>query len=70
MSNPSTPDGTAIISLTNGDTITLDLNHNHSDLINSEGQTFKFYVCEDEAEYEGITTKDEDTLYLIPEETA
>ena len=30
ISTPSTPDGTAVITLSNGDTITLDLNHEHA----------------------------------------
>ena len=61
ISTPSTADGTALIALTNGDTVTLDLNHNHS-------QYPKYYLCQDEQEYEDITTKDSTTLYLIPEE--
>lgn len=62
VSTPLVADGTATITLTNGDTITIDLNHSHP-------QYLKYYLCSDETEYEGITTKDEDTLYLIPEES-
>lgn len=59
----SQQDGTLAITLTNGDTVTIDLNHNHS-------QYPKYYLCEDEAEYTAIVTKDEGTLYLIPETSA
>lgn len=61
IATPSPADGTAIITLTNGDTVTLDMNHNHT-------QYPKYVLCQDEAEYEGITTKDSGTLYLIIDE--
>ena len=61
INTPSTADGTVQITLTNSDTITLDLNHEHP-------QYPKYYLCEDEQEYEEITTKDSATLYLILEE--
>lgn len=57
----SPQDGTATIALTNGDTITLDLNHNHP-------QYLKYVLLADEAAYAALATKDSDTLYLIPEE--
>ena len=57
---PTVVDGTVIISLTNGDTITLDLNHDHTSYP-------KYQLLEDEAEYTSLTTKDSSTLYLIPE---
>ena len=68
VSTPSPVDGTAIITLTNGDTITIDLNHNHDVLVaTGEIDRIKFHLCEDETEYTGISTKDANTLYLIPE---
>lgn len=57
----SPQDGTAIIALTNGDTVTLDLNHNHP-------QYLKYVLLADEAAYAALATKDSSTLYLIPEE--
>lgn len=57
---PSPYDGTVIIVLTDGNTITVDLNHDHLAYP-------KYHLCADEAEYTGITTKDSTTLYLIPE---
>lgn len=57
----SPQDGTATIVLTNGDTVTLDLNHNHP-------QYLKYVLLADEAAYAALATKDSDTLYLIPEE--
>lgn len=67
VTTPSTPDGTAVITLNNGNTITLNLNHIHDGLIaTGEVDRIKFHVCEDETEYTGITTKDANTLYLIP----
>ena len=56
----SAQDGTAVITLTSGDTVTLDLNHNHP-------QYPKYVVCDDEQEYEDISNKDSGTLYLILE---
>ena len=60
VSTPTPADGTATITLSNGDTITLDLNHNHDAYP-------KYYLCADESEYQGITTKESNKLYLIPE---
>lgn len=61
-------DGGMDITLTNGDVMTIDLQHNHDGLIaTGEINRIKFHVCEDETEYTGITTKDANTLYLIPE---
>lgn len=60
VSSPTPPDGTAIITLTNGDTMTIDLNHTHP-------QYLQYYLCEDETEYQNISTKDPSTLYLIKE---
>ena len=59
IETPSTADGTAIITLTNGDTITLDLNHDHLAYP-------KYTVCT-QAEYDALATKDSDRIYLIPE---
>ena len=53
-------DGTLVITLTNGDTITIDLNHNHT-------QYPKYVYCSSQAAYDAITTKENDTLYLILE---
>lgn len=58
----SQQDGTVVIGLTNGDTITIDLNHDHT-------QYPKYVLCASEAEYTSIQTKDPATLYLIPETT-
>lgn len=60
ITTPSTPDGTMIITLTNGDTITMDLNHNHP-------QYPKYVYCATQAAYDAIVTKENDTLYLILE---
>lgn len=57
----SPQDGTAIIALTDGNTVTLDLNHNHP-------QYLKYVLLADEAAYAALATKDSSTLYLIPEE--
>ena len=56
----SIQDGTVVITLSNGDTITMDLNHDHTAYP-------KYVLCADEAAYTAITTKDSSTLYLIPE---
>ena len=56
----SQQDGTIVITLTNGDTVTIDLNHNHP-------QYPKYQELADEAAYEALATKESDTLYLIPE---
>lgn len=61
ITTPSTPDGTTQITLTNGDTITLDLNHQHP-------QYPKYVYCATQAAYDAITTKESDTLYLILED--
>ena len=53
-------DGTIVITLTNGDTITIDLNQNHT-------QYPKYVYCSSQAAYDAITTKESDTLYLILE---
>lgn len=60
VASPNPADGTAIVTLSNGDTITLDLNHDHLAYP-------KYQLCADEAAYLAITTKDSATLYLIPE---
>ena len=60
ITTPATPDGTTQIILTNGDTITLDLNHQHP-------QYPKYVYCATQAAYDAITTKESDTLYLILE---
>ena len=52
-------DGTMVITLTSGDTITVDLNHNHA-------QYPKYQLVASETEYINITTKESDKLYLIP----
>ena len=58
---PTPADGTIIITMTDGNTVTLDLSHDHPSYP-------KYYLCENQQEYDGIPTKDEYTLYLIPEE--
>lgn len=60
VSTPSTADGTFTITLSNGDTIVVDMNHDHTAYP-------KYVLCADEAEYTAIATKDSATLYLIPE---
>ena len=49
-----------VIVLSDGNTITIDLNHDHLAYP-------KYYLCANEAEYTAITTKESDKLYLIPE---
>ena len=56
---PDPYDGTVIIVLSNNDTITIDLNHDHPAYP-------KYTVCT-QAEYDLLVTKDSDRLYLIPE---
>lgn len=56
----SQEDGTIMVALTNGDSITIDLNHVHS-------QYPKYVLCESEQAYEALEYKDPETLYLIPE---
>ena len=53
-------DGTVVLSLTNGDTVTIDLNHQHQ-------QYPKYQYCATQSAYDAITTKESDTLYLILE---
>lgn len=53
-------DGSFVIVLKSGDTITVDINHEHA-------QYLKYALMEDEAAYEALATKDPGTLYLIPE---
>ena len=60
IETPQTADGTTLITLTNGDTITLDLNHQHP-------QYPKYVYCATQADYDAITTKESDTVYLILE---
>ena len=57
----SLQDGTVVLTLTNGDTVTMDLNHNHP-------QYPKYVLCETLSDYNAIATKDAATLYLIPGE--
>ena len=59
-STPNPPDGTVVMALSNGDTVTIDLNHNHPAYP-------KYQLCTDEAQYQAIVTKESDKLYLIPE---
>ena len=54
-------DGTVDFHFTGGDVTTVDLNHEHP-------QYPKYVVCT-QAEYDALTTKDGDTLYLIPATT-
>ena len=56
-------DGTIVITLTDGNTITIDLNHEHT-------QYPKYVLLADEAAYNALVTKETDTLYLIPEASA
>ena len=60
---PQPYDGTMIIVLSDNNTITVDLNHQHPAYP-------KYQLCEDEAEYQAIVTKESDKLYLIPETSA
>lgn len=53
-------DGTLTATLASGNTITIDLNHNHP-------QYPKYVYCLSQEAYEAITTKESDTLYLILE---
>ena len=63
-------DGTFTISLSDGNSYTVNLNHVHPQYL-TEHQSLsgyaKFVLCQDEAEYNAIATKDSGTLYLIPE---
>lgn len=58
VSAPSTPDGTMLITLTNGDTITIDMNHNHP--------AYPKYVYLT-SESQMPASPESDTLYLILE---
>ena len=60
VSTPVVVDGTLVLALTDGSTVTIDLNHNHTAYP-------KYQLCTDEAAYTAITTKESDKLYLIPE---
>jgi len=60
VSAPSPADGTTIITLTNGDTITIDMNHNHPVYP-------KYQLCNTESDYNNLQVKESDTLYLIKE---
>ena len=55
---PTPPNGTVVITLSNGDTVTLDLRHQHPEYC-------RYVVCDDQEEYEEIDPKDYDTLYMI-----
>lgn len=57
----SDQDGTLTILLSDGNTVTVNLNHDHPAYL-------KYHLCENEQEYEDIEVKDPTTLYLIPEE--
>ena len=56
----SQQDGTVVITLTNGDSITIDLNHNHPAYP-------KYVLCNTESDYTNLQVKESDTLYLILE---
>ena len=58
FSTPSTPDGTIIAEKANGDTETIDLNHNHP-------QYLKYVMLESESEMPA--NPDSTTLYMWPE---
>lgn len=55
----SQQDGSVVITLANGDTYTIVLTHTHP-------QYLKYVLLADEAAYTALTTKDSNTLYLIP----
>ena len=61
ISTPATPDGSMEIGLTNGDTITIDLNHNHPQYLKYEYLT---------SESQMPATPDPTTLYLILDSNA
>lgn len=58
----SAEDGTVVITLTNGDTITIDINHAHP-------QYPKYVFCESQEAYDAITVKEDDTFYVIPQQS-
>lgn len=60
VASPDPADGTVIITLSNGNTITIDLSHNHPAYP-------RYTLLADEAAYTAIVTKENDMLYLIPE---
>ena len=60
ISAPSPADGTMLITLTNGDTITMDLNHNHE-------QYPKYVFLQSESQMPA--SPDSSTLYLIAEQS-
>ena len=60
VASPVPADGTVIIILSNGDRMTLDLNHTHPAYP-------RYTLLADEAAYTAIVTKESDMLYLIPE---
>lgn len=59
----SQQDGTIVITLDNEDEITIDLNHSHPAYP-------KYVLLQNEAAYNALTTKESDTLYLIPKTTS
>lgn len=61
ISVPTPYDGTVIFTYQNGDTVTVDLNHSHPAYP-------RYLLCQTQAAYDGISTKDSGTLYLISEE--
>jgi len=60
VDSPTPADGTVEFTLSNGDKVVVNMNHDHAAYP-------KYHLCADEAEYTAITTKDSTTLYLIPE---
>ena len=62
--------GNLIFTKANGNTITADLNHTHSQYLTAHQSLAgyaKYVLCQDETEYNNIQEKDSNTLYLIPE---
>lgn len=60
ISVPSPYDGTLVFTYGNGNTVTIDLNHQHPVYP-------KYLLCPSQAAYDNIATKDDTMLYLIPE---
>lgn len=61
--------GNLIFTKANGNTITVDLNHTHSQYLTAHQSLTgyaKYVLCQDEAEFISLTNKDSSTLYLIP----
>lgn len=54
----SQQDGSLLIALSSGDTVTVDLNHFHS-------QYPKYVYCPTQYDYDDIVSKESDTMYLI-----